>query len=407
MVRLMAPLSLLKPAKILVVGDLMLDRYTMGKASRISPEAPVPVLHVKKELSLPGGAGNVALNLVSLGQEVVLVGRYGLDSAGRELAEALKSEGINTRGLFADDQFQTPIKNRIIADSQQMIRIDHEEISLLSQSLEKKILEAFPELLEGVKVVAISDYAKGFLSKGLLAGIIAEAKKRNILVIADPKGADFQKYRGATVLKPNLKEAYAASKMPLEATLDEVAQKLLEIAEIEELLVTRSEAGISIFNRTLRRDYPVKSKEVKDVTGAGDTVLAACAAALASDLTLDQAAELANIAASIVVEHVGCARVSLAEMAARLLDEHASHKIIEPPLKEAFHFALKGRPHTIIELSCQATFDNLLFQQIQKAKTSPIHTLVMSVPASPACPDLIPMLTSLREVDFVLKGGSA
>lgn len=398
MVKLIGHLSLLKPQKILVIGDLMLDTYTMGKASRISPEAPVPVLHVCEERSLPGGAGNVALNLLSLGQEVRVVGRHGQDLAGEELRRFL-----DNRGLFVEKGYPTPIKNRVIANNQQMIRIDHETILPLSLELEKEILKKLPELLSQVKMVAISDYGKGLLTRNLLRGLIDQAREQKIPVIADPKGADFSKYRGVTLLKPNLKEAYKAAHMPPEATLDEVAAKLFTMTETEKLIITRSEEGISLFEPHGRRDFPVKAKEVKDVTGAGDTVLATLAAALASSLSLDQAIELSNVAASLAVEHVGCARITLSEMASRLLEEHAFHKLIDAAHAPALHYALQNRPHTIIKLSSDSDLDPLLYQKIQSLKATPSHTLVMSLPLSVKNPHLIPMLTSLREVDFVIQ----
>lgn len=399
-------IRLLTAQKILLVGDLMLDRYTLGKASRISPEAPVAVLHVREEKSLPGGAGNVALNLLSLGQEVLVLGRHGPDGAGEELAQVLSRENADTKGVFLDETYRTPVKNRILADNQQMIRIDHEFVTPLSIPLEKEILANLPTLLEGVKVMAISDYGKGLLSKGLLRGLIDEAKRQKIPVIADPKGVDFTKYRGTTVLKPNLKEAYAAAGLPLDTPLEDVAEKLLSLTEVDSLLITRSEAGISIFEPGSRRDFSVKVKEVKDVTGAGDTVLAVVTACMASGLTLDQAAELANVAASMAIEHVGCARITATEMADRLLSDHAQHKLIEKEHSSSLYFALENRPHTILELSNEARFDPALFQEIQSLKKDPLHTLVLSVPESVKCPHLISMLISLREVDFVLKKGN-
>lgn len=307
--------------RVLVVGDLMLDVYTVGEVERISPEAPVPVLRVQEENHRAGGAGNAILNLLSLGMEVIALGRVGDDRAGRHFLEAMAKEDVDTRGIVTDPAFQTPMKNRMIATGQQLVRIDYEHPSLLDSSLEKEIVKMLPQLLEGIEIVAISDYAKGFLTPTLLAEVIGEAQCREIPVIVDPKGMDFSRYGGATLIKPNLAEAIAAAGLGMEATLDEVAARILEEVGIETVVVTRSKEGISIFNRHAgRKDFPAHVHEVKDVTGAGDTVLAVMTAALANRLDVAEAANLANLAAGIAIERIGCARISLAELTSRLVD---------------------------------------------------------------------------------------
>lgn len=388
--------------KILVIGDLMLDCYTIGKASRISPEAPVPILLVKDERSLPGGAGNVALNLLSLGQEVVLIGRFGDDLAGKYLLKALIDSNISTDSIFLEPGYKTPVKNRIIADNQQMIRIDHEINSALTEEVEARIISSLPKLLEDVSAVAISDYGKGFLTRNLLKAVIKEARSRGIVVAADPKGADFTKYEGAFVLKPNLKEAYAAANLTEESTLEQVASALLHGAQVDNLMITRSENGISLFDHLKRQDFPVKVKEVKDVTGAGDTVLATLTACLASKMTLTQAAELSNVAASLAIEHVGCARITLADMTARLLEDHAPDKLVDAVNAQALHYALQNREHSIIELHDESTLDPALYQQIQALKVHANHTLVMKLPPTPSSTSFVSMLASLKEVDFIV-----
>jgi len=305
--------------RILVAGDFMLDVYTIGDVQRISPEAPVPVLRVADESRRPGGAGNAILNLVSLGMEVVALGRVGSDDGGTHFIEALTDEGVDVSGITRDPNFQTPLKNRMIAAGQQLVRIDYETPTTLSSELEKQICASFPSLLEGVDMVAISDYAKGFLTVPLLSELIDQARARNIPVIVDPKGRDFLRYRGATIIKPNLSEAVAAAGLGVEATLEEVARQILNEVVIETLMVTRSREGISIFTGDERQDYSAKVHEIKDVTGAGDTVLAVVTAALANQMGLSEAAELANVAAGIAIERIGCARISLADLTSRLV----------------------------------------------------------------------------------------
>ncbi len=305
--------------RILVVGDVMLDVYTMGEVHRISPEAPVPVLRVKEESRQPGGAGNAILNLVSLGMEVVALGRIGADGAGSHFLEALEQEGVDTSAMVEDSSFQTPVKNRMIASGQQIVRIDHETPSILSAALEKQICATFPTLLKGVDIVAISDYAKGFLTPSLLKELITQARELRVPVIVDPKGRDFFRYRGSSLLKPNLSEAIAAAGLGMEATLDDVARQILQEVAVETLMITRAKEGISIYSRhdCVRHDFPAQVHEIKDVTGAGDTVLAVITAALANQLPLDEAAKLANLAAGIAIERIGCARVSSDDLVSR------------------------------------------------------------------------------------------
>lgn len=303
--------------KILVAGDLMLDIYTLGEVERISPEAPVPILRVLDESKRPGGAGNAILNLISLGMDVVALGRVGNDGGGRALLESLSAEGVDISSVHTDPSFQTPLKNRMIAAGQQLVRIDHEKPTSLQVHLEKKIIASFPSLLKGIDTIAFSDYGKGFLTPNLLRALIDEASLQGIPVIVDPKGRDFVRYRGASVIKPNLSEAIAAAGLGAEATLDQVARHLLETVAIESLMITRSKEGISLFSEEGRSDFPAQVHEIKDVTGAGDTVLAIVTAALANGIPLTVAAELANVAAGIAIEQIGCVRVSLADLERR------------------------------------------------------------------------------------------
>lgn len=297
----------------------MLDVYTLGSVKRISPEAPVPVLCVEEESRRPGGAGNAILNLASLGMQIKAVGRVGPDDAGRYFVDALNQEGIDVRGILFDPHYRTPLKSRMIADNQQLLRVDYEKVAPIEASFENTLSTLLPNLLEDVNVIAISDYGKGLLTRSFLSHVIALGKQLSIPIIVDPKGMDFSKYKGATVLKPNLSEAMTAAGLGPDASLDDVGFKLLTEIDVQSLMVTRSKEGISLFNhKEKRRDFPAHVHEVKDVTGAGDTVLAVITAALANTIDLGVAAHLANVAAGIAIERIGCARISLAELAGRL-----------------------------------------------------------------------------------------
>lgn len=304
----------LKRKRVLVAGDFMLDRYTLGTCRRISPEAPVPIVAVDYEEEKAGGAGNVVLNLISLGMEALPFGRVGDDHTGSALIEHFRNEGVDTRFLVREKGFQTPLKVRLIASSQQLLRVDFEKPKALSQETEEALLKQIPEMLDKVDLVAISDYAKGFLTVNILAKLIDEAKKRSLVVISDPKGIDFTKYSGSTILKPNLSEALA--EVPGVSDLSLIARQIFSRVSLDVLMITRSEAGISLFYPSGKQeDHPVQPRQVKDVTGAGDTVLATLSAALANKYSIGEATDLANIAAQIAVSRLGCARVTFEEIA--------------------------------------------------------------------------------------------
>lgn len=403
MVKLTGMFSRLGPKKVMVVGDLLLDSYTIGKARRISPEAPVAIVHVIREENLPGGAGNVILNLVSLGAEVVAIGRTGQDIAGEILRKVLSDEGIDTSGIIIQPGYPTPVKNRVIAENQQIVRIDHEQIVQIPELLEQAVIESLPKMMEGVSVVAISDYGKGFLSKTLLNAIIELAKQRGIPVIADPKGIDFTKYAGATIIKPNRGEAFAAANLPPEAPLEHVAERVLGITESETLMITRSEAGISLFHKDgTHQEFPVRVREVKDVTGAGDTVLAMLTCALANGLTIGEAAQLSNVAAGIAIERIGCARVTLSQLARRLLEDDSGNKVFDGEHLFALQEALKGRHVALLSLSGAQGLTSAIFSAIkQLTHRGELDLLIYIRDANPD-PEFVTLLASLREVNFIL-----
>ena len=371
--------------KVSVVGDIMLDHYSYGEVKRISPEAPVPIFLLEKEEWLPGGAANVALNLLSLQADVILFGRVGNDADGHKLASFFEKK----EGLIQQPGYATPVKNRLIAQGQQVMRIDAEKIEPLPTPYYELILSQVFE----ADIIALSDYGKGFLTNELISLLIEGARERNIPILVDPKGTDFKKYRGAFLIKPNLKEAYAAVKD--EKNLDKVAEILLEETEAEMLLVTRSEEGMSLFSKgEAREDFPVASKEVVDVTGAGDTVLAVLTLAIGSQLEIQEAIRMANVAASIAVEKVGCARVSLPEIAERILGKivRAKHWFLLEEIMQSVPVSMLGINS---ELGCSLD----LMTEIRRPREGKL--LIYFTDDRPD-PRLIDLLSSFKEVDFIL-----
>ncbi len=300
--------------KVLVAGDFFLDAYTIGKASRLSPEAPVPVVLVEREEFKAGGAGNVCLNLKTQGVRVKAFGRVGDDEKGEILRGTLQNESIETAALFSHKGYKTAVKHRIIAGYQQIVRIDYEKITpYLSNGV------CFDELFFDVGVLAISDYGKGFLSPSLLQQLIKEAKERSIPVISDPKGRDFTLYSGSTIIKPNEGEAYEAAGLDRGSALEKVADLLFKQVNMDILMITRSDKGISLFFKEGgRQDFPVVAHQVRDVTGAGDTVLATLAASFLKGLSIEEAVMRSNAAASLVIERLGCATVTNDEIEERM-----------------------------------------------------------------------------------------
>lgn len=404
MVKLIGLFSRFNPVRVAVIGDFMLDTYTTGKVRRISPEAPVSVLHVQKEESLAGGAGNVVLNLVSLGAHVTAIGRVGTDDAGKKISDCLFAEGVNVNGLTTEKGFKTPVKNRLIADSQQVLRVDFETITPIPEAVEQRVVEQLPQLLSDVQVIAISDYGKGFLSRSLLMAVFDFAKSRNIPVIVDPKGDDFSKYSGATILKPNLQEAYAAAKLPREAPLEQVAATILKKTKVDLLMITRSEEGISLFSQEGEPlHFPVRLKEVKDVTGAGDTVLAMVSTALANGIEIRYAAQLANIAAGIAIERLGCARINLSDMASRLLEFDVENKVFDEEHLFALQQALQGKRYAVLGLESTQGMSSALFRSIREiGAKDPDQQLIIYVRDTHPDEEFVLLLSSLAEVDFVV-----
>lgn len=403
MVKLTAPLSRLSKCKILVAGDFMLDAYTIGKARRISPEAPVPVVHVVEEKQLPGGAGNVVLNLLNLSADVVALGRVGEDFAGDSIISILQEKGAETDAIAVEPRYRTPIKNRIIADGQQIARVDHEKISPVSEEIQTEIFNKLDALMNNVNMVALSDYGKGFLTDKMIRTLLDKAKEKNILSIADPKGQDFTRYYGVDIIKPNLSEAYAAAGLPSSASLDDVAKRILEKTGAKLILLTRSQDGISIFtNEGERFDFPVKARQVKDVTGAGDTVLAIVATALANGLSVHEAAALANVGASCAIEEFGCAHVSVGQLAYRLAFFDPLNKIFDEEHLFVVKEALKNRDIGFLNISAKAGLSTKTYQMIaEMAKRYP-DALVVGISDAAGDEEFVHLIASLKEVSFVI-----
>ena len=301
-------------AHVLVVGDVMLDRYWFGDVSRISPEAPVPVVHVQRTEERPGGAANVARNIVSLGGKATLLSVVGDDEAGRSLAALLAKERVVT--LFHKDaQLPTTVKLRVIGRQQQLLRIDFE--TLPSREVLEDKLGDFESLVDGVDAVILSDYGKGGLTH--VAKMIDVARRHHKRILVDPKGDDYSKYRGATLLTPNRGEfREIAGRWKSEAELAEKADKIRRELDIDALLVTRSEEGMTLFTAQGANHEPTRAREVFDVSGAGDTVIATFGLMLAAGASMTDAMHFANLAAGIVVGKLGTATVSREEMLAEL-----------------------------------------------------------------------------------------
>lgn len=392
----------LKPLKVLVAGDFFLDTYTIGKAKRISPEAPVPVVNVEEQKTLPGGAGNVVLNLKSLGIDPIPFGWIGKDPYGQEIVNHFKAEAISCAGIFIDPQRETPNKMRVISDRQQVARIDYEKVKPLSQLGEQQALELISQLVDQVNCVALSDYAKGFLTEPLLKALIHTCRNKRIPVIVDPKGADFKKYRGCTLIKPNLKETLAASKLPEHAPIDAHAQVILEETQSDYLVVTLSDAGITLFDKQGNRfDYATKRKEVVDVTGAGDTVLATLVMGIANQFSLHEILPLANIAAGIAVERLGCARVSLPDLAHSLFTADKGNKVFDQEHLPLLHQALQGKSYKTVHFNCPFS---LTAQQLLHLNQMSEECVLIAVLSEEALdPSFIEMLSLLDPIDFIIQ----
>ena len=304
-----------KSPKILVIGDLMIDHYLWGSCERISPEAPVQVINVGDESVLLGGAGNVVNNLNALGAQVDVISVIGNCETSGKLKALLANIKVNTKYLITQNKRITSKKTRIISSQQQVVRYDHESTDEISDESQKSILASFEKLVSNYDAVLLSDYGKGVLTIELTQSLIAIANDKNIKVLVDPKGLDYSKYRGSYLLTPNKKEASEATKINItdDASLTKAITQLKTEYDLDVSLITLSEQGVAIYDDKLRV-HPTVSREVFDVTGAGDTVLASLGFALACGYKIDAAVEFANLAAGVVVGKIGSAIATLNEI---------------------------------------------------------------------------------------------
>lgn len=304
-------------ARVLVIGDLILDEFIWGNVTRISPEAPVPVVKVKSQSYLPGGAANVANNIAALGAKVFLAGIIGEDNLGQFLVAELRKRSINIEGVIEDTNRPTTLKTRIIAHSQQVVRIDKENDDHISGQALNRIIDFVKSKIEEVDAVLIEDYGKGVINPVFLKKIKAISKKHNKIINVDPKQEHFSYYRNMTVITPNRSEAYAATRIKngSEEGLNKCGLALLNKLKCRAVLITLSEEGMRLFEEGGRITHiPTTAQEVFDVSGAGDTVISVLSVALASGAKMKEAALLANYAAGIVVGKIGTAVCSREEL---------------------------------------------------------------------------------------------
>ena len=310
-------MEILKKARpnILVIGDFMIDHYLWGSCERISPEAPVQVVDINKETTVLGGAGNVVNNLKALGAVVSVSGVIGNDENGKELVNMLQEIDVISENLIIQEGRKTSKKSRVIAVSQQILRYDKESKEDIAGDSVNEIVSKLENSISNYDAIILSDYGKGVLTDALCQSVIALAHQSSVKVLIDPKGSDFSKYRGAYLLTPNKKEAVLATGIAIkdEVSLKEALLKLKNECDLDVSLITLSEDGIGLYDDEVKT-FPTVAKEVFDVTGAGDTVIASIAFALSVGLKIDEVAKFANLAAGVVVGKIGSATVTLDEI---------------------------------------------------------------------------------------------
>lgn len=302
--------------KILVIGDVMLDRYWSGRVDRISPEAPVPVVNLEETTMVLGGAANVAANIESLGAKSFLIGIVGEDDEAKLLFETLEKTGVSSRYLIPLENRPTTVKTRVVAHNQQILRLDRESSKPVSPLQEQAIWSKIEEVFDAADVVVASDYAKGFLTESLLRRLIKRCKTANKKILIDPKGKDYRKYAGANILTPNTREAADACGLDIEnLSIQTAGERLLSEMNLDALLITQGESGMTLFeNGKPSFHLTAQAREIYDVTGAGDTVIATLAVCAAAGTNWQTAASLANLAAGLVVEHFGTTAVKLEQL---------------------------------------------------------------------------------------------
>lgn len=321
---LLALVGSMQNKKVVVIGDLMLDVYIKGAVARISPEAPIPVVEInEKDTKMPGGAANVAANITALGGRAGIIGTTGKDNAGKELIRELKHRGVDTRGVLALSDRPTTEKTRVIAHTQQVVRIDREVKSALSDKQQNQVIEKALLAIRDADGVIFEDYNKGLLTAKVIRKVVAYARAKKKIVTVDPKFHNFFEFKGVTVMKPNMKEVTEAlGPEAVGETFETIGFKVMKKLGCRSVVLTRSEHGMTLFEAGKPPcTIPTVAREVYDVSGAGDTVIATLTLALTAGGTLLQAAALANYAAGIEVEKLGVATVSAEELSQRLLEE--------------------------------------------------------------------------------------
>lgn len=322
-------------SKILILGDIMLDEYLFGSVNRISPEAPVPVVEITSDNFLLGGAANVAANIKKLGDEPLLLGTVGEDEASIKLSQILKNKKIGSDFLVNDKSRQTTIKTRVIANNQQIVRTDRENTHELDSDVEKIVMNKFMSVKDEIKAVIISDYGKGVITLSLLEKVIQTCVDNDIFIAVDPKETHFHNYKKVSVITPNHHEAGFAygKRIRSEADLMEVGNGLLEKLQAESILITRGADGMSLFRTGFEPTHiPTFARQVFDVTGAGDTVIASFVSAISAGATLPEAAIVANAGAGITVAEVGTASVTADRLEKELCLNIQNGSIVKHPV---------------------------------------------------------------------------
>lgn len=352
-----------KSPKFLVVGDLMMDHYIFGNCSRISPEAPVQIVDVEKEESRLGGACNVAHNLIALGAEVELCGVVGEDYNAEILLALAQEKGIGTGLVFSTSSRPTTQKSRVLVSNQQILRIDYEKKEVLEALLLESIFSAISARIEEFDVLIASDYQKGVLDQKMISKLIALAHSHQKIILCDPKGSDYSKYKGATLLTPNKKEAFEATGIEIkdQDSLFLALKKLKKECNLTYSIITLSEDGIGVLDEKMQV-IPIQAQEVYDVTGAGDTVIAALAFALSLGKNIQEACQFANTAAAVVVAKVGSAVASLDEILRFDKKQKKTSKII--PLE-----ALPRSNNIVFTNGCFDILHRGHVQYLEEAKT--------------------------------------
>lgn len=313
---------------ILVIGDIIVDNYLVGSIDRISPEAPVPIVKIDEESSVLGGAGNVINNLLAFGAKADIISVVGDNENFSIIDKLLKDKNISTNHLIREKNRTLTIKTRVLSSNQQIVRYDKEDIKEISNSTSDKIIELFENIIKKYDIVILSDYGKGVLTEKVTKNIIKIANKLNIKTLVDPKGYNYTKYTGAYLLTPNKKEAGIVTSLDIDnKNLETAIRKLKSDYNLSISIITLSHDGIALYNKELKT-FPTKTKEVYDVTGAGDTVIAAIAFKLAHQQTIEEAIEFANLAAGIVVGKIGVATASVDEIHAQQYNVKTKNEII-------------------------------------------------------------------------------